>query len=251
MSNLNINSFEDLSCKEVFDIYVKRYIHELGDGDPQHALEIGTQVSLNGIIDRYVKRLHSECKPPTYQEIFSILNAPPFFFKWFNSETLCLGALMVLTYWHELGNTNSEIISARNTTRIAKSIIQECSNMESVTTNNFYIRFYRDIEEELKKVNMEDNSQPANSNFRAFIIRKVSGPLEYPFNVNPDICYYNLELEFEGEIYLLREEKPFDFIDENGTYQINKRLFLKITDYSVERRNGFKVLVEIKRNWDF
>lgn len=251
MRNPNINSFEDLSCKEVFDLYVKRYILELGEGDPQHALEVSTQVSLNGIIDSYIKRLHSECKPPTCQEIFSILNSPPFFFKWFNSETLCLGALMVLTYWHELGNTNSEIISARNTTRIAKSIIQECSMTESVTSNNFFIRFYRDIEEELKKFKMIDNSQPVNSNYRAFVIRKISGPLEYPFNVNPDICYYNLELEFESEIYLLKEEKPFDFIDENGTYQVNKRLLLKITDYAVERRNGIKVLVEIKRNLDF
>ncbi|MFM7014769.1 hypothetical protein [Flavobacterium sp.] len=239
----DINEIQYFTCKELFDLYVKRYIQEIGD--PKNVLEIGTHVSLNGIIDNYIKKKHLECKPPTCREIFLILKSPPFFFRWYTSDTLCLGSLMVLTYWNEISNTNFEIISAKEVTSIAKVIINKCSGMESASSNNFFSRFYRDIELELENRKMIDIPKPADSNYRAFIIKKSSGPLEYPFNVNPNFCYYNFELEFEGEMYLLREEKPIDFIDENGTYQVNKRLLLKITDYVLEHRNGSNVLVNI------
>lgn len=83
---------------------------------------------------------------------------------------------------------------------------------------------------------MEKITQPNDKNFRVFIIRKSSGPFEYPFNINPDYCFMKLELELDGETYLLKEDIPFDYFDEElDKFQVNKKFILKITNYKVEQ----------------
>ncbi len=243
MDNISLNSYENLPFKVIFNLFVSRYVKEYGEFK---AIKISKEIEATSKVNDYINALLSENHFPSYIDILSILNSTSFFL-FSKGETLCLGSLMILGYWNDLGNENSNLLSSKEVSGIAISIIHQCSITKFKRDDNLFTRFYLDINTHTKSTQMEKITQPSDKNYRVFIVRKSSGPHEYPFNINPEYNYMNLELELDGSTYLLKDEIHFDYFEEElEKYQVNKKFILKITNYKIEQSGDKYVLLRNK-----
>ena len=81
--------------------------------------------------------------------------------------------------------------------------------------------------------------------YSVFTIKKISGPYEYPFNLDPENLYIKLELELDGEIYLFKENIPFDYFKEDlDAFQVNKKHIINMNNYNIQKSGAVNVIIE-------
>jgi hypothetical protein len=239
MDNINLVGYENMSLSSIYELFLTRYLKEFGESK---AIKVSKEIESNNKIKNFVNSLIFENQLPNYLDILATLNSTPYFL-FSKSESLCLGCLIILEYWDEHRNANSKNLSSKDVTGIAISIIHQCSKLKFDRTDSFFMRYYLDVETHLKtkQRNMTLNSEITN--YRAFTIKKSSGPFEYPLNLNPDYLYMHLELELDGEIYILKEDVYYDYFEDDlEKFEENKKFMLKITNYDIVHRDGLYYL---------
>jgi hypothetical protein len=235
MSNVSLVGYENMSCKSIYELYVTRYIMEFGE---MKTIKVSQEIESNHKIKSYVDSFLLKNTLPNYIDIIAVLNLSPYFLL-SKGETLCLASLIILEYWNEVCNESSKNFASKEVTGIAISIIHQCSRLKYDRADNLFTRFYEDIEFHLKLTQRKDTYSSEYKNYRSFIIKKSSGPFEFPLNLKPDVLCIHLELEFEGDIYKLTEEIFYDYFEEDlEKFQVNKKYMLKISNYDIVYRDG-------------
>jgi len=125
------------------DLFYLKYEKEYGS---VKAREVFTKVKTSKKIETYLVTVGNRFGRPTCQGILSQLSTIPYFiFR--NGETLCMAAIFVLTDWRQLFNQECYILTEEEVTRVAVDIISYCSKSKFNKTDNFFIKFYTDIDE--------------------------------------------------------------------------------------------------------
>lgn len=241
MSNISLVGYENMSCNSIYELFLSRYIKEF---DLERAIKVSQEIESSSHIKDYINALMFDNLFPNYLDIVHNLNSSSYFLL-SKGETICLASLIILEYWNQGFNENSKFVAPKNVTQIAINIINQCSRLKSDKADNLFTRFYQDIEAHLKLAHRKKSLSLENPNYINFIIKKSAGPFEFPLNLNPDYCYMQLELESDGDIYMLKEDIFYDYLEEDlEKFQVNKTYRLKISNYNIEQRGGVDILVK-------
>lgn len=231
----------DLPFKDIFEIFLKRYVNDFGEVKAREVLmKVNSSKKINALLDK----IYFANVTPTSMDIIATLNAISYF-VFSKGETLCLGSLTTVRLWFESVDKDNSSTSAEMFSKLAADIIYGCNRTKFNRADNLFTRFYNDLESNIKTQETKKIIQAADKNYVAFLIRKSSGPFEYPFNIDPNYNYIELQLQFDEEIYFLKKQIPFDHYEEDlDEFKANKTYIINITNYKIEHRNGIRWLIK-------
>lgn len=127
------------SGEKIFSEFAQQYIIENGIDKFE---KLTTIVRYSTVIRSYLQNLIKESKRPRFDELQKIINSHNYFL-WSKEETVCMGALEIITRWSE----EKVQVSSPEEIEIIKiimiNIIDECSRLKYNKFDNFFKRYYR------------------------------------------------------------------------------------------------------------
>jgi len=122
--------------RKLFDEYGQQYIIE--NGMEKHE-KVGSIIQNSDAVKSYINHLRWTSSKPRPSDVHPLIESHSYFFL-SKQETVCLGALWVISLWSNNGITkeNDEIV-----TKIIAKMIDHCSKLKFNQFDSFFHRYFR------------------------------------------------------------------------------------------------------------
>lgn len=124
---------------KLMEEFAEQYVVEYGQSKFK---KIADLIRTSSIVNNYISQIVDSNSKPDPKSLRSFLNSQGYF-KWSKQETICLGALGIISRWSGRMYTGYDKKKDQQETEVIAKLIDYCSRQKYNQGNNFFDRFYR------------------------------------------------------------------------------------------------------------